>query len=197
MAMNHKLIGIRSSADAGLFLVSDWVNFSGMNNCLMYGVGCWAANSAGGANASPYNTSIAYSTTDSLTTTSVSSASAAAFQANGEVATSTTKSPSRGYVYVMYGNADGASAQRVFQVGGVTENVQTWKSYVAHNAMWVGDTPTKRLFFNNSGGAVAQALDLTSMGSIFVSPSPGNPTIVGTNTATTYNESIGASQPPA
>jgi hypothetical protein len=196
MAMNHRRIGIRSTADAGLFLISDWVNLSGMNNCLMYGVGCWAANSAGGANASPYNTFISYNDTDTITGGSVSTAASSAFQANGEVAASTTKSPSRGYVFVMYGNADGASAQRVFQASGVTENTQTWKSYIAHNAMWVGDTPTKRMFFNNNGLATAQSLELTTMGSIALPSVPNSPNIVGTNFATTYTETVSQSQPP-
>jgi hypothetical protein len=184
-------------ADAGLFLVSDWVNLSGMNNCLMYGVGCWGANSAGGANASPYNASIAYSTTDGLSGTAVTNAPASSFQDNGELVTASNNPPTLGYIYVPFGNADGASAQRVFQVGGVTENTQTWKSYIAHNAMWVGDTPEKRLFFRNSGGAVAQALDLASMGNLSTSPTPSNSVaIVGTNFASTYTEGIAASPTP-
>jgi hypothetical protein len=196
MAMNHRRIGIRSTADAGLFLITDWVNLSGMNNCLMYGVGCWGANSAGGANASPYNSNIAYNVNDSLSGTSVGVAAPSTFQANGAVLTSSDFSPSRGYVFVMYGNADGASAQRVFQNSGAVENTQTWKSYVAHNAMWVGDTPTKRLFFVN-GSITAQALDITTMGDIAVPSVPGSPNAVGTNFGTTYTETQSVAPPPA
>ena len=192
--MNHRRIGIRSSADAALFLVSDWVNLSGMNNSLMYGVGCWGANSSGGADASPYNSDIIYGgAEDDISNVVVTNAPSSSFQENGDINFSTARPPTYGYVFVTYGNAIGASAQRVFQAGSFTteigtQNIQTWKSYIDHNSMWIGDTPSKRLFFYNDGSNVSKLQDLTTNGDINETSNPTNPLIVGTNFSSQYTE---------
>jgi len=190
MATSFRRIGITSVESAALFLVSDWQNLRGMNNCLLYGVGIFGANSSGGAAGSPYNANLAYNTSDFLTGTNVGSAPVSSFQANGAVASVTNAPPTRGYVYVAYGNADGASAQRVFRNSTITQqNLQTWKSYVADGAMWIGDTPSRRLFWQNNGTATS-ALDIQSMANISLSPNPVNPNVVGSNFSSTYNEGL-------
>lgn len=198
MATTFRKIGIRNVQDAATFLVTDWQNLRGMNNCLLYGVGIFGANSSGGAGGSPYNTNLGYNTTDSLTGTSVSTASSSSFQTNGEVAASTNISPTRGYVYVAYGEADGATAQRVFQsplINAAGKNTQTWKSYVADGAMWIGDTPSRRLFWANSG-SITSVLDIQSMANINTNPTPLSPNTAGSNFSTTYLESLVAQGSP-
>jgi hypothetical protein len=61
--------------------------------------------------------------------------------------------------------------------------------------MWVGDTPTKRLFFVN-GSITAQALDITTMGDIAAISVPGGPNVVGTNFGTTYTETLSVAPTP-
>jgi hypothetical protein len=196
MATTFRRIGIRNVADAALFLISDWQNLRGMNNCLLYGVGIFGANASGGVGGSPYNTSLSYNTTDSLTGTLLNIAPSSSFQANGELPVSTNFTPTKGYVYVAYGNADGASAQRVFQNSAISQqNPQTWKSYVADGAMWIGDTPTRRLFWQNNGTATS-TLDIQSMANISLSPNPSNPNVVGSNFSGTYQETEQLFAPP-
>jgi len=195
MATAFRRIGIRNVQDAALFLVTDWQNLRGMNNCMLYGTGIWGANSSGGDEGSPYNASLPYNTTDILTGTSIASAPATSFQENGEVATNTDAPPSRGYVYVTYGNADGASAQRVFQSQSVTEkNVQTWKSYITDGSMWIGDTPARRLFWSNSG--LTAAFTIRSMTNISALSNPFSPNVAGSNFGEVYGEAVSFLPPP-
>jgi hypothetical protein len=168
------------------FLRTDWINYQGMNNVLLYDSGIYGQS----GNATPIRstTTVTSSTTskdfldDSVSNGTFTGAS---FTENGQIISSSQSDnpPSGGYIYIVrtIGN-DGWSnnAIRPFAFPGSSQN----NSFVSPGAMWIGDTPKRRGIWLSQN-----ATPSTTIAGICGLPLPtGNPTLPGTLLAGQYIE---------
>lgn len=147
--------GVRNDADVQEFLTTEWVNYNGMNNMLLYASGVYGQVGKG----APYTGSNVMSTTsvDTITGVANGTISSSEFQANGVLASTTSISPTVGELFVVsVMGAQGSSvlANRPFQFTSTVGNQKrsSWASYIGVGAMWIGDTPKKRAIW--ASGAI-------------------------------------------
>jgi hypothetical protein len=183
--------GVRNATDVLSFLANEWLDYRGMNNCLLYGLGVWQSNSGG--NNAPYLGNVTLGATDSITGTAEAAISATEWKANGVLATTTNSSPTVGRIWIVnsVGNGLDAGADSIlnFKTGPTDTNAvtSTWKSTIGVGAMWIGDTPAKRSIWAGAGVG-STSYDNTFSGKTLLPSPTGNPRIPGTTT--TYQETF-------
>jgi hypothetical protein len=169
-------------------LKTEWINYNGMNNVLLYASGVYQQ---AGSSAPYTGNNTVGSSTDSINGTAVNTVSAAQWAANGEVSATSLRAPTVGLYFIVnaLGTGDNADVTGVFQFPSVPEGNRrksSYNSYMAIGAMWIGDTPWKRQVFY--GGT---STENTLIGRANLSnPLTGSPLIAGTGSS--YTESISA-----
>jgi hypothetical protein len=186
--------GIRASTattDISNFLKTEWINYNGMNNVLLYASGVYQQ---AGSSAPYTGNNTVGSSTDSINGTTVNTVSAAQWAANGEVSATSLRAPTVGLYFIVNALGTGANADvtGVFQFPSVPEGNRrksSYNSYMAIGAMWIGDTPWKRQVLYGGTSTENTLIGRANL----PNPLTGSPLIAGTGSS--YTETI--SQNPA
>ena len=142
--------GVRDVIDVQTFLTTEWVNYNGMNNMLLYASGVYGQVGKGAPYAGTNIMNTSPSVQDTILNIANGTINSSEFQANGELAATTKINPTVGELFIVsVMGAQGASvlANRPFQFTSVTvanQKRSSWGSFIGIGAMWIGDTPKKR-----------------------------------------------------
>jgi hypothetical protein len=183
-------LGVQNMGDVFTFLFTEWVNYNGMNNSLLYDSGVY-----GQVGSFPplrptatIQVTNAVSSTDKISGQSNSTYNASSYTDNGALPSTSGKSPTFGEIFITNKlGTDGWSsyARQPFTVIG-SYSIRRHNSYIAPGSMWIGDTAVKRAIWMVEDGSYG-----TTIASISKLPWPSSsPSRVGSGALYPESNSI-------